>query len=488
MTKNSPPLLIPVILCGGTGSRLWPLSREGHPKPFIELFDGETLLEKTYKRVSLLENIPKVNGKPFVLTVTNREYYFISKDELEKTDLESIFLLEPEGRNTAPAITIAALWIKEHYGQHASMLVMPADHMIQDLKEFVLKVNHALQLIEHKPSYLVTFGIEPQSPDTGLGYIESGKAVVNGFEVVQFYEKPDLKTAEEFLKSQKFFWNSGIFCFNVGQLLDEMKIYSPDILQHAETSLPPYLDDETKDHSKIEISLASFKKCPNISIDYALMEKSKKVAVIPADFQWSDVGSWLSFSRLIPPDQNGNSSMGNNLLLNSKDSFIQGNNRFIAAVGVNNLIIIDTPDALLVIDKSHTQDIKMITSKLKQNQQEILYSHRTIKRPWGNFTTLQTGPSFKIKCIEVNPLKSLSLQSHKYRSEHWVVIEGEAEVINQEKVYRIKTNESTFISQGSKHRLINPLPNTVLKIIEVQSGSYLGEDDIERFEDQFGRS
>ncbi len=477
-----------MILCGGTGSRLWPLSREGHPKPFIQLFDGETLLEKTYRRVSLLDNILKVNGKPFVLTVTNLEYYFISKDELEKTDLNSIFLLEPEGRNTAPAITIAALWIKEHYGQQASMLVMPADHIIQDLKEFVLKVNHAVQLTEDKPSYLVTFGIKPNSADTGLGYIESGKAIANGFEVAHFYEKPDLKTAETFIKSQKNFWNSGIFCFNVGQLLDEMKICSPEVLQHAENSLPKYLDAETKDHSKIEIPLASFKKCPNISIDYALMEKSKKVAVIPTDFQWSDVGSWLSFSQIIPPDQNGNSNIGNNMILNSKNSFIQGNNRFIAAVGVNNLIIIDTPDALLVIDKSHTQDVKIITSKLKKNQQDILYSHRTIKRPWGNFTTLQTGSSFKIKCIEVNPLKSLSLQSHKHRSEHWVVIEGEAEVINQEKIYRIKTNESTFISQGSKHRLINPLSNTVLKIVEIQSGSYLGEDDIERFEDQFERS
>jgi mannose-1-phosphate guanylyltransferase/mannose-6-phosphate isomerase len=476
------------VLCGGTGSRLWPMSRESHPKPFIKLLDDETLLEKTYQRVSCLINTPKINGKQIVLTVTNRDYYFLSKDEIEKTNLYGIFLLEPEGRNTAPAITIAACWIKEHYGQNASMLVMPADHIINDLNEFKLKVNQALELIDNKAPYLITFGIEPKSADIGFGYIESGKAVANGFEVAHFYEKPDPKKAEEFLKSQKFFWNSGIFCFNVGQLLDEMKIYSPEVLQHAETSLPPHSDDETKDHSKIEISLASFKKCPNISIDYALMEKSKKVAVIPADFQWSDVGSWLSFSHLIPPDQNGNSSIGNNLVLNSKDSFIQGNNRFIAAVGVNNLIIIDTPDALLVIDKSHTQDIKIITSKLKQNQQEILYSHRTIKRPWGNFTTLQTGPSFKIKCIEVNPLKSLSLQSHKYRSEHWVVIEGEAEVIYQEKVYRIKTNESTFISQGSKHRLINPLPNTVLKIIEVQSGSYLGEDDIERFEDQFGRS
>ena len=209
--------------------------------------------------------------------------------------------------------------------------------------------------------------------------------------------------------------------------------------------------------------------------------------MIPADFKWSDVGSWLSFSKLIKPDQDGNSVVGENLIINSKNTFIQASQRLVAAVGVNNLIIVDTPDALLVIDKSHTQDVKLVTSKLKQDQSEILYSHQTINRPCGSFTTLQSGPSFKIERIEVNPLKSLSLQSHKYRSEHWVVIEGEAEVTNQDKKFRIKTNQSTFIAQGSKHRLHNPLENQVLKIIEVQSGSYLGEDDIERFEDQFGR-
>lgn len=488
MKPNSSTLVVPVILSGGTGSRLWPLSREGHPKPFIELFDGETLLEKTYRRVGLLENIPKVNGKPFVLTVTNREFYFISKDELEKTDLNSIFLLEPEGRNTAPAICMAALWIKEHYGQNVSMLVMPADHIIQDQKEFSLKVNHALELTNNKSSYLVTFGIKPRSADTGFGYIDAGKPIGQGFEVAHFYEKPDLKTAEEFFQSERLFWNSGIFCFNVGHFLSEMTVHSPEVFEHANNSWYACSKNQFADQSKIEIPIAPFKNCPNISIDFALMEKSKKVAVIPADFQWSDIGSWLSFSELMKPDLNGNSSSGESLIINSKNTFIQSSHRFIAAVGLNNLIIVDTPDALLVIDKSHTQDVKLITSKLKQNQQEVLYSHQTIKRPWGSFTTLQKGPSFKIKCIEVDPLKSLSLQSHNHRNEHWVVIEGEAEVINQNKTYRIKTNESTFISQGSKHRLTNPLPNTPLKIIEVQSGSYLGEDDIQRFEDQFGRA
>jgi mannose-1-phosphate guanylyltransferase/mannose-6-phosphate isomerase len=488
LKQNLAPLLIPVVLSGGSGSRLWPLSREGHPKPFIKLFDGETLLEKTYRRVNALENIPKVNGKPLVLTVTNREYYFISKDELEKTNLHGIYLLEPEGRNTAPAICIAALWIKEHYGENFSMLIMPADHQIQDLKHFLLNVNQAVELTNCNSPYLVTFGIPPQSADTGFGYIRSGKAISKGYHVDSFYEKPDLKTARKFFRSPRYFWNSGIFCFNVRHFLGEMENYSPNVLKYTKASWDICSKSQTNDDSKIEIPRITFNKCSNISIDYALIEKSRKVAVIPSLFSWNDVGSWLNFSKLIKPDSDGNSSVGESLIIQSKNTFIQSSLRIVAAVGVNNLIIVDTPDALLVIDKSHTQDVKLITSQLKKNHSEILHSHQTILRPWGSFTTLKSGPSFKIKSIEVKPLKSLSLQLHKYRSEHWVVIEGEAEIINQDKIYRLKTNESTFISKGSKHRLINPLPNTVLKIIEVQCGSYLGEDDIERLEDEFGRS
>lgn len=480
-------VLIPVILSGGTGSRLWPVSRDSHPKPFIELFDGETLLEKTYRRVSQLSNIPKINGKPVVLTITNREYFFISKDELEKTDILSIFLLETEGRNTAPAISIAAFWAKEHYGDNASILILPADHLIQNQSGFLRAVNNALELNNHEPSYLITFGIKPNSADTGFGYIESGKQLLHGFEAMQFHEKPNSEKAEDFFASNRFYWNSGIFCFRIRQFLEEMDIYSPEVLRSAKSSWHDCLLLGLKDDLKIDIPETHFKKCPNISIDYALMERSKKVAIIPIDIGWTDVGSWLSYSQLFKPDQNGNVLTNKSLIFKSKNTFIHKSDRLIAAVGVNNLIIIDTPDALLVIDKSYTQDVKLITSSLKKNQLDLSDVHQTTKRPWGSFTTLQSGLSFKIKYIEVNPLKSLSLQSHKYRSEHWVVIEGEAEVTNQDMLYKIKTNESTFIAQGAKHRLRNPLPNQILKIIEVQSGSYVGEDDIERFEDQFGR-
>jgi mannose-1-phosphate guanylyltransferase/mannose-6-phosphate isomerase len=481
------PTLIPVVLSGGVGSRLWPLSREGQPKPFIKLFDGETLLEKTYRRISKLAYIPKVDGKPFTLTVTNREYYFMSKDELDKAGLSGVFLMEPEGRNTAPAISMAAYWIKAHYGHEASMLILPADHLIQDISQFVLSVNDAIKLNENTPPYLAAFGIIPKSPDTGFGYIETGEPLIKGFKAAHFYEKPDLETAKNYLASKRFYWNSGMFCFKVGQFLSEMKIYAPEVIKTTAAVWDLCVKNKTENDEKIVMSESLFKACPDISIDYALMEKSDQVAVIPADLGWSDIGSWLSLSELAKADHEGNSFVGEGLLLHSQNTFIHSNSRFIAAVGVQDLMIIDTSDALLVINKSNSQDVKLITEKLKKNQQEILKLHQTIKRPWGTFTTLQQGPLFKIKRIEVDPLKSLSLQSHKHRSEHWVVIEGVAEVFNQDRLYRIKTNESTFISEGAKHQLSNPSKDTKLIIIEVQSGSYVGEDDITRYKDDYGR-
>jgi mannose-1-phosphate guanylyltransferase len=481
------PVLIPVVISGGVGSRLWPLSREGQPKPFIKLFDGETLLEKTYRRISKLAHVPLVNGKPFTLTVTNCDFYFMSKDELDKAGLSGIFLLEPKGRNTAPAISIAAHWIHAHYGNEASMLILPADHLIQDIPQFVLSVNEAIQLNENTSPYLVTFGMIPKSPDTGFGYIETGEPLSKGFKAAHFYEKPDLETAKNYLASKRFYWNSGMFCFKVGHFLSEMKIHSPEVMKTSEAVWESCITNKTENDKKIEMPESLFKACPDISIDYALMEKSDQIAVIPADMDWSDIGSWLSLSRLIKPDDKGNGAVGEALLVHSQNTFIQSTSRFVAAVGVKDLIIIDTSDALLVINKSNSQDVKIVTEKLKKDQQEILKLHQTIKRPWGTFTTLQNGPSFKIKRIEVDPLKSLSLQSHKHRSEHWVVIEGEAEVFNQDRLYRIKTNESTFIPEKAKHRLTNPSKDTKLIIIEVQSGTYVGEDDIERFEDQFGR-
>jgi mannose-1-phosphate guanylyltransferase/mannose-6-phosphate isomerase len=481
------PVLIPVVISGGLGSRLWPVSREGQPKPFMKILDEQTLLEKTYRRAAMLSHVPKINGKPFVITVTNHDHYFISKDELEKAQLSGVFLLEPEGRNTAPAITMAAHYIKKYYGDNVSMLVLPADHLIQNNFQFKLTIEDALRLNYETQPYLVAFGVNPEKPDIGFGYIKKGESLTMGYKASHFYEKPDLKTAEEYLASNDFYWNSGIYLFKVDHFLDEMAENSPEVLDKTLISWKSCLTKSLQDKTKIEIPKSTFKDCPNISIDYALMEKSKHIAVIPISFDWNDIGSWLSFSELFQGNHENNKLIGDGLFIKSKNTFIQSHNRYIAAVGVKNLIIIDTSDALLVIDKKHTQDVKLVTSKLKLNHLEILHSHQTVNRPWGKFTTLQSGLLFKIKCIEVDPLKSLSLQSHKHRSEHWIVIEGEAEITNQDKIYRIKTNESTFIAEGSKHRLTNPSDNSKLLIIEVQSGSYLGEDDIQRYEDHFDR-
>jgi len=367
------PTLIPVVLSGGAGSRLWPLSREGQTKPFIKLLDDETLLEKTYRRISKLSYVPKINGKPFVLTVTNREYYFMSKDVLNKAGLSGTFLLEPEGRNTAPAISIAAQWINSHYGNKASMLILPADHLIKDTSQFSLSVNDAIKLNENSPPYMVAFGIIPKTPDTGFGYIESGEPLSKGFKAAHFFEKPDLETAKNYLASKCFFWNSGMFCFKVGHFLSEMKIHAPQVINTTAAIWNLCVKDKTENNEKIDISESLFKTCPDISIDYALMEKSDHIAVIPADLGWSDIGSWLSYRDLVEPDQDGNRIMGEGLFIKSTHTFIKSNNRIVAAVGVKNLIIIDTDDALLIVDQSRTQDVKLLVNKLKK----IRITHKT---------------------------------------------------------------------------------------------------------------
>lgn len=359
-------ILIPVVISGGVGSRLWPLSREGQPKPFIKLFDGETLLEKTYRRIGKLPHLPQVDGKPFTLTVTNREYYLMSKDELDKADLSGVFLLEPEGRNTAPAISMAAHWINAHYGHEASMLILPADHLIQDTSQFVLSVNDAMKLNESTPPYLAAFGIVPQSPDTGFGYIETGESLLNGFKATHFYEKPDLEMAKSYVASNRYYWNSGMFCFNVGQFLGEIEIHSPEVMKTSKSIWMSCIKDKKENDEKIEMPAHLFNTCPDISIDYALMEKSDKVAVITANFGWSDIGSWLSYRDLVEPDQDGNRIMGEGLFIKSTHTFIQSNNRIVAAIGVKGLIIIDVDDALLVVDQSHTQDVKLLVNKLRE--------------------------------------------------------------------------------------------------------------------------
>ena len=481
-------MIIPVILSGGAGTRLWPVSREGHPKPFMKLSDGETLLQKTYRRAAaVMGSLDVASGE--VLTVTNRDYYFMSKDEFEHARLtdqySGSFLLEPFGRNTAPAVALAAHQIAEKHGADALMLVLAADHLIQNENQFVSTVKDAVSLAMQEK--LVTFGIVPTSPETGFGYIEGGEVFSNGRVVLRFVEKPSLEKAREYLATKNFYWNSGMFCFKAGIFLEQISQLAPEVASTTQACWTATKNQHASKNTLLEIESTSFEKVPDISIDYAVMERSKDVAVIPSDFGWSDIGSWKAVSDLIKPDASNNRTIGQTVFVDSTNTFVQSEDRLVATLGVDNLMIIDTPDALLVTHTEKSQDVKKVVSKLKSLHHDAYKLHQTVSRPWGTYTVLEEGPRFKIKRIEVKPGESLSLQMHHHRSEHWIVVNGTAKVVNGDKEIIVNTNESTFIPAGHKHRLENP-GVLDLVMIEVQSGEYLGEDDIVRFQDNYGRA
>lgn len=478
-------MLIPVILSGGAGTRLWPVSREAHPKPFIQLPDGQSLLQKTFLRASGLDAVAEV------LTVTNRDYYFKTKDEYQAcaSGVTVSFLLEPCGRNTMPAVALAALQVMATHGPQACLLVLPADHLISDLPAFAAAVTNAKELAEK--GYLVTFGIQPTVPETGFGYIEAGDdietKVGSGRTARRFVEKPDTATAEEYLSAGNFYWNSGMFCFRAGALLDAMDSACPVVLQAARACWIATEATTPAGANMIDCDAASFAAQPDISIDYALMEKAANVAVVPCAIGWSDIGSWNALGELVAADNEGNRILGEAVMVGSRNNYVQTENHVVAAVGVENLVIVDTQDAVLVAHKNSTQDVKKVVAQLKQRGHEAYRLHRTVSRPWGTYTVLEEGSRFKIKRIEVKPGASLSLQMHHHRSEHWIVVSGMAKVTNGDRELFINTNESTYIPAGHKHRLENP-GILDLVMIEVQSGEYLGEDDIVRFQDQYGRS
>jgi mannose-1-phosphate guanylyltransferase len=474
---------VPVIMSGGVGSRLWPVSRETHPKPFMALPDGQNLIQKTFLRASGLDDVSEV------LTVTNRELFFKTEDEYQKVGSEQTklrYVLEPFGRNTSAAVAAAALELNEAYGPDTLMLVLAADHLIQNEAAFSAAVNKAKQLAAE--GWLVTFGIEPQYPETGFGYIEADKAnaLEGGHRVARFVEKPELETAKQYLEAGNYYWNSGMFCFPVGLVIDELREHAPEVLQAVTKTLGQSRKSEGKGFQSLALDPDQFANVPDISIDYALMERSSKVAVVPCDIGWSDIGSWNAMSELTAPDAEGNRCEGEVLLHESRNNYVYSPDRLTALVGLENILVIDTPDAIMVAHKDHAQDVKHIVKKLKASKHEAHLLHRTVHRPWGTYTTLEQGDRFKMKRIEVKPGASLSLQMHHHRSEHWIVVTGMARVTNDDKEFNLATNESTFIRAGHNHRLANHgvIP---LVLIEVQSGDYLGEDDIVRFEDTYGR-
>lgn len=493
--QHTPPTLYPVILSGGAGSRLWPVSRKLHPKPFMRLPDGQTLMGKTFQRACQLQ------GVRALLTVTNRELYFRTRDELDQIKQGASgqqspnqhFLLEPCGRNTAPALATAALYLRQQHQQHQPaaepepcMLVMPADHLILDFSAFQNAVNTAVELAV--AGQLVTFGIRPTHPETGFGYIQSGK----GHQVKRFVEKPDQNTAQNYLESGDYYWNAGIFCFTPSTLIRELQTHAPELLAQAEHTLSTAqqlqsLAANGAQVHQVELAEKDFSQLQDISIDYALLEKSQQVAVVPCDLGWSDIGSWSAYSELLPADNNGNRLIGDVVALNTHNCFIQSPGNLTATLGLQDLIIINTGDAVLVAHQNQAQEVRQVVNQLTQTGHETHLTHPTVHRPWGTYTTLEEGEGFQIKRIVVKPGHSLSLQLHHHRSEHWVVVSGMAKIINENHEHFLRVNESTFIPAGHKHRLENPgLIDLIL--IEVQSGAYLGEDDILRFEDAYGRN
>ncbi|MDD2914289.1 MAG: mannose-1-phosphate guanylyltransferase/mannose-6-phosphate isomerase [Gallionella sp.] len=469
--------LIPTILCGGAGSRLWPVSRELHPKPFIRLSDGQSLLQKAFLRGAMLPDVEEI------LTVTNRELFFKTEDEFREvnaTGIPTSFILEPFGRNTAAAIAVATLQTKQKHGKDALVLLLAADHLIADQGAFTQAVAQAIKLAQS--GKLVTFGIQPEAPETGYGYIEA-----EGSDVLRFVEKPSLEKAQAYLASGRYLWNSGMFCFTAGVMLQEMERHCPEILAASRVCMAQSRKAEGDGFAQVDLHPESFDQIPDNSIDYAVMEKSANVAVVPCSIGWSDIGSWSALGDLTAADEKGNRVEGEALLHDVSNCYIQSNERIVGALGVDNLIIIDTPDAILIADRNRVQDVKLLYASLKADGHEAHKLHRTVHRPWGTYTVLEESARFKIKRIEVKPAGKLSLQMHHHRSEHWIVVSGMAKVTNGDSETLVNTNESTYIPAGHMHRLEN-VGVVDLVMIEVQSGEYLGEDDIVRFDDKYGRT
>ncbi|MCO1334802.1 mannose-1-phosphate guanylyltransferase/mannose-6-phosphate isomerase [Microbulbifer sp. OS29] len=467
--------MIPVILCGGTGSRLWPLSREAYPKQFLPLIGGETMLQATVRR---LEGIQQIQAP---ILVCNEEHRFAAAEQLQEIGrgAQSI-LLEPCARNTAPAIALAALAALES-GADPLLLVLPADHAVADVAAFQQAVQSALALAEQ--GHLVTFGIVPTRAETGYGYIRRGDVLAgNAWKVAEFVEKPNAETAESYIAGGEHSWNSGMFLFRASRYLEELGQHRVDILAACRSAYKSAVRD--LDFTRVDRD--AFATCADESVDYAVMEPTESAAVVPMDAGWSDVGSWQGLWELAERDANENLLQGDVLLEDSERCLVRAESRLVSLLGVKDLVVVDTDDALLIADQQRVQEVKKLVTKLRGQGRSEAQRHRKVYRPWGYYDSIDAGPRFQVKRIVVKPGQQLSLQMHHHRAEHWIVVRGTAKVTRGEEEVLITENQSTYIPLGVVHRLENP--GTIpLELIEVQSGSYLGEDDIVRFDDEYGR-
>jgi len=466
----------PVILAGGAGSRLWPVSREFYPKPLLPMFGSNSLLQDTVTRLDRISAVTRP------LFVCNEEHRFLVAEQVRALgkDPEAI-LLEPEGRNTAPALTIAALYLVDK-DPDAIMVVMPADHVIPDQAAFSDAVEQGADLAEK--GYLVTFGVLAHKPETGYGYIRRGNEIdgTGVFAVESFVEKPDFDVAQEYTESSEYFWNSGIFLLRGDRWLEEIGKFRPEILQACQAAMA----SSKQDSDFLRVDKQAFISSPSDSIDYAVIENTDRAAMVPLTTSWSDVGCWSAVWDISERDESGNVSKGDVLVHESRNSLLLADSRCVAAVGLDDVIVVETADAVLVADKKRCQEVKAIIDQLKANNREEYRFHSRVYRPWGDYEGIDLGARYQVKRLRVKPGAKLSLQMHHHRAEHWIVVSGTAKVTRGEDVFILSENESTFIPVGTQHRLENP--GTIpLEIIEVQSGSYLGEDDIVRFEDIYNR-
>ena len=459
-----------VILAGGSGSRLWPVSRSMRPKQFLNIHDESSMLRNTISRLNLTD----INS---ITVICNEEHRFFVSDQLQGINIEKKIITEPVGRNTAPAITLAALSNQEE----RLMLILPADHVIDNTDKFNKILIQATSIANDDK--LVTFGIVPNEPNTGYGYIEADIGDNFYFNVKSFHEKPNIDKAKEYIQSDKYFWNSGMFLFNSKKYISQIQKYREDIFSACEESI----DKSDFMDNILKVDLDSFSKTPSESIDYALMEKTTDAVVIPMEITWNDVGTWKALSEIKDKDSNGNTLDGDIYVRDTKNTYIQSEDSLVATIGIDNLIIVNTKDALLVASKDSSQDVKEIVDSLKNMNREEYKLHKEVFRPWGSYESLIISDEYQVKKLTVYPLQKLSVQMHYKRSEHWVVVKGKAKITNGKDEFTLLKNESTYIPVETVHALENPSNNENLEIIEVQTGTYFGEDDIVRFEDRYGR-